>query len=347
MNTRTLVAIFITLALIIAVFAISRLNVTGKAGSGLSKDFIYDINTIAKIDPNLILYVESVGPIGTGFTSSHAIAVASNEMIYVAGDKAVRIFSENGQVHQEVKLSAEPRCLAVANDNKIYPPDVRRIYVGMKDHVEIYDRQGNRLAAWQSLGDDAILTSIAVSENNVFVADAGDRIVIRYDGNGKVINYIGKKDKSKNIPGFVIPSPYFDIAVGSDGLLRAVNPGNHRIETYTFDGDLQFQWGKFSADLEGFTGCCNPVNFAILEDGTYVTCEKGLIRVKIYSRDGRFLGVVAGPQQLVVGSVSRICYLPAECRSGGFDVAVDTKGRVFVLDTIKNIVRIFSRKKAE
>ncbi len=339
MNIKALAVVLIILALIIAVFAISRLNVTGKAGSGLSKDFIYDINTIAKIDPNLILYVESVEPIATGFTSSHAIAVAFNEMIYVAGDKAVRIFSENGQVHQEVKLSAEPRCLAVANDNKIY--------VGMKDHVEIYDRQGNRLAAWQSLGDDAILTSIAVSNNDVFVADAGDRIVIRYDVNGNVINYIGKRDRSKNIPGFVIPSPYFDIAVGSDGLLRAVNPGNHRIETYTFDGDLQFQWGRFSTDLEGFTGCCNPVNFAILEDGTYVTCEKGLIRVKIYSRDGRFLGVVAGPQQLVAGSVSRICYLPAECRSGGFDVAADTKGRVFVLDTIKNIVRIFSRKKTE
>jgi len=211
--------------------------------------------------------------------------------------------------------------------------------------VEVYDHQAERLATWQSLGNGALLTSIAVSKKDVFVADAGNRIVIHYDTAGNVINHIGKKDIDKNIPGFVIPSPYFDLAVGHDGLLRVVNPGRHRIEAYTLNGDLEFWWGKFSTDLEGFTGCCNPVNFAILEDGNFVTCEKGLIRVKIYDSEGTFVGVVAGPQQLVEGGASRICYFPAECQSGSFDVAIDSEGQIFVLDTIKNIVRIFTRKK--
>ncbi|MHC4639708.1 MAG: NHL repeat-containing protein, partial [Planctomycetota bacterium] len=126
------------------------------------------------------------------------------------------------------------------------------------------------------------MTSIAVYENNVFAADAGNRIVMRYDTQGKLINTIGQKNTERNIPGFLIPSPYFDLAVGKDGLLRVVNPGLHRIEAYTFDGDLEFWWGRTSTLVEGFCGCCNPVNFAILDDRSFVTCEKGLVRVKIY-----------------------------------------------------------------
>ena len=63
----------------------------------------------------------------------------------------------------------------------------------------------------------------------MFVADAGRRIVVRYDLEGNFVNEIGRKDEKRNIDGFVIPSPYFDIAVAKDGLLRVVNPGEHRI----------------------------------------------------------------------------------------------------------------------
>jgi hypothetical protein len=57
------------------------------------------------------------------------------------------------------------------------------------------------------------------------------------------------------------------------------------------------------------------------------------------------VGVVAGPAQLVRDGECRVCDLPQECQEGGFDVAVDTTGRIFVLDTINNTVRIFARVK--
>ncbi|HUW17938.1 MAG TPA: NHL repeat-containing protein [Sedimentisphaerales bacterium] len=338
-NIKIFTGVLIAVAAVIAVFALMWLDTTGEKGSGLGKAFEYDIKELAKIDPNLILYKESAEAIDTGLKASHGIAVGSDGRIYVAGDNAIRVFGQGGDLLSEIPVGGMPRCLAAADDG--------RIYVGVKDHVEIYDGQGKRLAAWQSLGEDAVLTSVAVSGNDVFVADAGNRIVTHHDVGGKLINRIGKKDKDKNIPGFLIPSPYFDLAVGRDGLLRVVNPGLHRIEAYTFEGDLEFSWGRFSSHLDGFTGCCNPVNFAILGDGSFVTCEKGLVRVKIYDADGAFVGVVAGPEQLVAGGASRVCEFPSECQAGGFDVAVDAAGRIFVLDTIKNVVRIFSRIKAE
>ena len=350
LHFKLLIGIVVILAIIVAIFALARLDVTGSKGSGLSDQFVYDVKDLAKIDPNLILYEETGPPISTGFTNACGLAVGPQGSIYVAGDRAIRRFSESGQILTEIELADTPGCLTITDDGKIY--------IGIKEHVEIYDRGGKRLTGWQSLGDNAVLTSIAVSKDDVFVADAGNRIVLRYDMTGKLLNRIGQKDPQRDIPGFVIPSPYFDLAVAHDGLLRVTNPGRHRIEAYTFDGDLEFWWGNscfrrndvtpakagVSSDLQDFCGCCNPVNFAILDDGSFVTCEKGLTRVKIYSREGVFVGIVAGTEQLLEGGAARIGMLPGQRQAGGFDVAVDSRGRIFVLDTIKNTVRIFARK---
>jgi len=335
---RIFIGVLIGLAVVIAVVALVLLDTTGKKGSGLGKEYLYDVKDLAKIDPNLILYEESAQSLSTGFTDSHGIALDSQGSIYIAGDRAIRIFAQSGDLLDEIELTDAPRCLTVADDDKIY--------IGITNHVEVYGQQGKRLASWGSLGERAVLTSIAVSKSDVLVADAGNRIVLRYDITGRLINRIGAKDKERNIPGFVIPSPYFDLAVGRDGLLRVVNPGLRRIEAYTFDGDLEFWWGKFSSAVEGFCGCCNPVNFAILEDESFVTCEKGLIRVKIYDPEGAFVCVVAGPEQLIEGGASRVSEFGAGSQTGGFDVAVDAQGRIFILDTINNVVRIFIRKKA-
>ena len=336
-NTKTVIGVLIAAAVVVAVAAIVRLDVLGKKGGGLGEEFKYDVDNLAYIDPNLILYEESAEPIKTGFAVSHGIAIDSKGLIYVAGDKAIRTFAQKGEQLGEVKLDDMPRSLTVTEDGTIY--------ASIGDHVEVYDAQGQRQASWESLGKDAILTSIAVSESNVFVADAGHRIVIRYDSDGNIINKIGRKDTLRNIPGFIIPSPYFDLAVPKDGLLRVVNPGRRRIEAYTLDGDIEFWWGEPSAEIEGFCGCCNPVNIAILPDGSFVTCEKGLVRIKVYNSEGNFMGVVAGPKQFGAGGTSKICTLPEECQTGGFDVAVDSEGRIFVLDTVDNIVKTFTKVK--
>lgn len=338
-NIKPLVGVLVALAVIVALLALARLDVFGGKGSGLRQEFTYDIAELAHVDPNLILYEESAGPIGTGFSKSHGIAVDSEGSIYVAGDRAIRIFSQNGDIRHEFKLAGDPRCLAVGIDGVIY--------AGLKEHVEVYDTQGQRQASWESLGPDAILTSIAVTKDNIFVADAGNRVVVRYDTDGNVIKTIGEKNPEQNIPGFVVPSAYFDLAVSGDGLLRAVNPGRLRIEAYTYDGDFEFSWGKSSMDIDGFCGCCNPANIAILPNGGFVTCEKGLVRVKIYDSEGRFVGVVASPDQLVEDGEHKICILPEQCRVGGFDVAVDSAGRVFVLDTVKNMIRTFTKVKGQ
>ena len=331
-NIKNFIGVLIGIAVIVVFISMIRLDVTGEKGSGLSKSYNYELDFT--IDPNLFLYTESTESFNTGLSSSQAIALDSNGSIYIAGDKAIRIFTEDGILLDDIALPGAPRSLTVADDGKIY--------VGINDHIEVYSRNGKQLASWESLGQRALLTSIAVSGNNVFVADAGNRIVLRYDTNGNLINSIGQKDLDRNVPGFVIPSPYFDLVMRRDDLLRVVNPGRHRIEAYTFDGDYEFSWGKPSTNIEGFCGCCNPINIAVLKDDSFVTCEKGLARIKIYGPEGTFKGVVAGPEQF--GATAYICATPEQCQSGGYDVAVDAQDRIYILDTLKNVVKRFSRK---
>ena len=294
-----------------------------------------NFDRLNKIEPGLIQYEQSAKPIATGLSESRAIAVDSAGLIHVGGDRATRVFDQSGNLLKENRLSDVPRSL--------FPTDQGLVYIAMTDHIEVFNKQYEQIANWKSFGPRSLLTSIAVSNDHVFVADAGNRVVVHCDLTGKVLNYIGKKDKARNIPGFVVPSPYFGLAVAPDGLLRVANPGRHRIEAYTFDGDFEFAWGQPTFRIEGFCGCCNPVSFAMLPNESFVTCEKGLLRVKIYEPNGTFKAVVAGPEQLAEGRICQVCTSPAKCGTGGFGVSTDEKGRVFVLDTVKNLVKIFSK----
>ncbi|MBU4493955.1 MAG: hypothetical protein KJ874_01485, partial [Acidobacteria bacterium] len=93
-------------------------------------------------------------------------------------------------------------------------------------------------------------------------------------------------------------------------------------------------WGEASMDIEGFCGCCNPSHFAVLPDGSFVTSEKGIPRVKIYDRLGRLASVVAGPDRFDEGTK-------------GLDTAADADGRIYILDPSRKRVRIFSEKKRD
>ena len=53
------VAVLVVTAVVIAVFAVLRLDTTGDKGSGLSGAYTYDLRELAKVDPNLILYTQS------------------------------------------------------------------------------------------------------------------------------------------------------------------------------------------------------------------------------------------------------------------------------------------------
>jgi len=294
----------------------------------------HDLLSMTKIDPEMILYKEINKPVRTGFTESRFVTVDTSGSLYVTGDQTIRMMDHRGRIKETIKLTVTPYCLI---------PTDKQFYIGTKDSIVITDKKGKIQTTWPSLGDNAWITSITMDDEHIYIADAGQRIVWCYDLDGKLIRRIGEKNPDKNIPGFVIPGPYFDLAMAPDGLLRVANPGRHQIEAYTVKGDREFAWGQFGNRLEDFTACCNPVSFTILDDGNIITCEKGVARVKVYDTFGKLKGFVAEPKQLANVS-PEVGVKQERVQRYGFDVAVGMNGHVYILDRARNVLRIFGLK---
>lgn len=294
--------------------------------------FAYDVSHLQRTDPKLITYEETAR-----WKSPHLqakrIAVGPDDTLYVCSGNYLTALNRSDARSVEIATSKPTRCCAVAKDGTIY--------LGLRDHIEVVDAKGQRKATWESPGKKPWFTGIAIAENDVFVADAGNRVILRYDKSGTLVHRIGEKDKDRNIPGFIIPSPFFEVELAHDGLLRVNNPGRHRMELYTPDGDFEGSWGVTAMGITGFCGCCNPINFTLLPDGKYVTCEKGLPRVKIYGATGEFESVVAGVETF--SENARACG-PSDCTAGGLDVAVDSQSRIYILDIVTGDIRVMQRK---
>jgi len=282
----------------------------------------FELNSVRTGDTSMAGYTET-GQINTSLEEIHGRATDASGTIYVSGKDGVEIFDASGKSVSNFKIEGIAQSITVIENGGLL--------LGMKDYIEIWNSNGKLFSKWNSFGSDAVITSIDVKGNDVFVADAGQKVVYHCDLKGNLINKIGLKDPATGVPGFIIPSPYFDLGISKDGNLWVVNPGRHSFEKYSFDGTLLTSWSKASMSMEGFCGCCNPSNFAFLNDSLFVTSEKGIERVKLYKNDGTFLAVVATPDQFEAGTT-------------GLDLAVDNQNRILVLDPSKNLVRIFEPK---
>lgn len=308
---KLLIGVLVFITPLVIVFAVTRIWPRALAEEQLP--------AVPATDPALVKYHEA-HTIPTGFSEPRAIALGSDGALYAAGDLEIVRLRESGERTRIIALTAPPCCLAVDAEGLFY--------IGLKDHVEVYDSHGRLQSRWTIPGKSAYFTSIAISGNTVWVADAGSRLVWKYDRTGKLMTSIGRKDQRTGAPGFVVPSPHMDVAVARDGTLWVSNPGRHALENFTGDSSLRRTWGTTGNTVAAFSGCCNPTDFALLPDGRFVTAEKKLPRVKIYRADGTFDGFVAGSESFAA-------------KIEGMDLAVGAHGQVFVLDTERKSVRVF------
>lgn len=258
---------------------------------------------LREVDPKLIGYRET-GQFKPGFHWSRDVATHDGT-IWVAGDMAVRQFDRGGKQLAEHELSGRAMAVAVAPDGVVY--------TATDDQISLVGGGSS-----ESLGPRARIISLAASKKRVVATDAGNRCIWWFDRD--------LKSGKGTTGGFVVPSPYFGLAMLDERMFVA-NPGRHWIEERGFDGSLKESIGTQGQGIEAFCGCCNPTNLAMLPNGDIVTSEKGLPRVKVIGPDGRLKKVVAGPKAFAMDAA-------------GLALAVDGQA-ILVLDAWQAAVRRF------
>ena len=252
------------------------------------------------------------------FTNAlRGLAVDRRDSAYAAGDREIKVFDDAGRLRRRWSTAKPGLAVAVSGDG--------RVFVGEAGQVEIFDSAGRLSGTWRDEQRLGLVTAIGFSKGNVFLADARDRCIRRYDAGGKHLDDIGNNNRMK---GFLIPNGVVDFGVDASDVIHAANPGRHRVERYTPAGQLLGHFGRFDGiDPAGFPGCCNPTNVAVAGRDSIVVTEKAGPRAKLYHFSGKLLAVVAAD------------VFDPSCKN--MNVAVDSRGRISVADTVKLAIIVF------
>ncbi len=251
------------------------------------------------------------------------VAVDRRNFIYAAGDQEIKVFEDGGRLSRRWKTAKPGFSVAVSGDG--------RVFAGQAGQVEIFDNAGRPSATWRDEQRLGMVTAIGFSKGNVFLADARNRCIRRFDASGKYLNDIGNDNRMK---GFLIPNGVVSFGVDAKGIIHASNPGKHRVERYTAEGTLLGHFGRFDGrDPAGFSGCCNPTNVTVTDGSRIWVTEKAGPRAKVYDSEGKLLSVIAAG------------VFDANCKN--MSIATGSRGRVYVADTVKLQILVFEPQGGE
>lgn len=287
---------------------------------------------VADTPAELIGY-NSAGAWETDLKTIWGVAVDPDGNIWACGDGGLRKYTPKGDLLDSIATDAPVRTITFHDDKR---------YLGVKNTVIVQNAQGNPVAVWDKLGAHANITSIVFKDDRAYLGDVGraeniGHEIIVTDMDGAVVKRFGSQI-SDQVNGLHITGPHLDLAWHED-LLWVTNPGRHNVQAYNTEGTLKRVTGRQSFRYIGYTGCCNPSALAVLPDGTLITTEKGMPRVKeIDAESGDFSIFVAAEDEWRKRN-RKYAY--------AVDVAVADDGTIYLADkkeTGKQLVIAYQRK---
>ena len=239
----------------------------------------------------------------------------TNDKVICAGDSFLAVYDRNLSEIWNKSLTTGIKAVVAQGDT---------IFAATKEEIILLTLSGNRIDTWGPYDDDAIITCISVNSRYVAFADAGNKLVFVLNKNGALESIVGHPGNQ-----FIIPSPYFDVALTKEDTLVIANTGKRNIEFRSIDGTLIRAIGEAGDSLEYFCGCCNPAHFAIFPDGDIATAEKGINRIKIIRKTGDLVEPVAQPDNFMA--------------SVPVDLAISSNGLIYAANRYNSVLYVFKR----
>ncbi len=248
---------------------------------------------------------------GGGLSS---VAVSEDGIIFLGGDSFVK--SLNPDLTELWNLNTESKITSIAITGDT-------VFAATTETILLVSTSGTLLSEWGPYEGNSIITSVSAGKSHLAIADAGNKRVFILKKNGEMHSMMGQSEEQ-----FVIPSPYFDVALSGD-ILFVANTGHRRVETWTTEGKKLSQFGEPGTAPGAFCGCCNPAHFALIPQG-FVTAEKGINRIKILDRNGDFIEFVSSQND----------FIP----SVPLDIASSDGETIYAANSANNTLYIFKRK---
>ena len=249
----------------------------------------------------------------------------------------IRVISLDGSVKAEWPMPDDG-----PHPKMIHACDDGTVYVAGHGKMASYDKNGKRLAMAdidKLSGDKSLAAGMFVSDKHVFLA-------VGTGNSMRATEDIYRFNRDLTEVKKIIEQQYgccshIDMQVMNGELLIAEN-SRHRVNRFDLDGKPLGRWGKRDrTGIEGFAACCNPVNIDIGPDNVLYTAESGIGRIKKYTPEGEYLGVVGYVETTEFDRGSRLaaqtCYIPIE-------VNMDAS-RVYVVDVRANLIRVLAPRK--
>jgi len=211
------------------------------------------------------------------------------------------------------RWTTRPQAVAVAGDGRLFVPE------GEKDRLWEGFPYGQTEWSdiWNGFSDPS---GIAISaEGSVYVADAGGRRVLRYDGQPWAEEFGGGFN-------FVEPS---GVALGSDGQVFILDAGLNQVLKFDSQGNLVGQWGE-PGQAEG--QMLNPRAIAVSREGRILVADTGNHRIQIFDDQGNHV-LSLGGQGIEEGRF----FSPQ-------GVAIGPEDSIYVADTGNNRIQVFDRE---
>lgn len=251
----------------------------------------------------------------------NGITVDGNGKIYAASDKGLLVFTPGDGSPQLISTEEPPTCVAIRKNN---------LYLGVGDHIEVISLHSKAPVIWRSPAINAQIINIAVDKSYVYAADAGNKLVWKYDIGGNLLGTIIRADSANDIKGFLLPSPHLDVVIQRDGNVYVNDPGRHQVDSFTPNGKMIASFGGGGNAIDKFCGCCNPIRIALLPSGDIVTAEKGLPRVKVVKPNGSLDSVILGPKAFSQNTED-------------IPIATDARGNVYIANIYARQLSVYAR----